>query len=822
MDSNTRQIRREVFMELLRIAGFVVYYIILILLGMGIFVGVFFVSKFLVLEAIPEVGSARVIILLLLVILAMWTVAAMFAVYLIKPLFSFTKNSKRTRVEVTREDCPELFDMVSELASQVGCKMPKHVYLTPEVNACVFYNTSFWSIFFPVRKNLEIGLGLFDGMSVEEVKSVLAHEFGHFSQKSMKVGSTVYVTNSILYNITYGVDFWDGLLDKMTLSDHQVWRIAGGITRAFTNGIGKINAWLYGRVQKGYMKLSRQMEYDADNISCSIVGSDVFKSAMCKIETLSYKDATYRNLLNDMVGNNQIVEDYFVGRAVSDELNDFKGHPVLSYDRMLDSLVRSAGAPSKVKVDNMWSSHPSTEDRLANADRSPASDLRTSPAPAWSLISDAVRDKVSSNLIRLYKEAYPEIETLAEDGVRAYIQNYLANCMPEKMRPFFDRDILLFDIEEATDALSANPEMDINPFTDENLATLEEYRTAIRDYETLRAVMSGQIEAKEIMYQGESYSKHALPLKRHEEYLNELVERVRAIDRTMCMYVMRVVPPSTIGAILDMYVAIFYANDFNRKCSEIMVAKENLIAELNLPIRRNEEEYNLLVGEVNSFDRRLNKLIEENCSGKYMSVVLDEEHIKQINDYLAEGQHGMAGSIDVEELKRVFSMADYLADIHSRIEGVAKKAICEQALYLRPFVGLPQVAESAVAITSQAFENDEIIVKALAIDFQPEQTVVFLSFKGKDNGKLFHSTGLSFLEDDKGRQFGIQNSTIPFGPQKAMAEDTEEYIYAESYPSIPEDAATLSLKVGEVCLFKDIDVRSIRLDKENTDNIKTQ
>jgi Zn-dependent protease with chaperone function len=39
------------------------------------------------------------------------------------------------------------------------------------------------------RKNLQIGIGLVNSVTVSEFKAVLAHEFGHFSQRSMKVAA---------------------------------------------------------------------------------------------------------------------------------------------------------------------------------------------------------------------------------------------------------------------------------------------------------------------------------------------------------------------------------------------------------------------------------------------------------------------------------------------------------------------------------------------------------------------------------------------------------------------------------------------------------
>ena len=37
-------------------------------------------------------------------------------------------------------------------------------------------------MFLPVKKNLTMGLGLINSTTVSELKSILAHEFGHFSK----------------------------------------------------------------------------------------------------------------------------------------------------------------------------------------------------------------------------------------------------------------------------------------------------------------------------------------------------------------------------------------------------------------------------------------------------------------------------------------------------------------------------------------------------------------------------------------------------------------------------------------------------------------
>ena len=151
--------------------------------------------------------------------------SVMFMAFLIKFIFVKHRNESDQRVEVTAQDHPLLFAFIDRLTTEVGSPKPYKVFLSPSVNASVFYNSSFWSLFLPVQKNLEIGLGLVNSLNLSEFKAVMAHEFGHFSQRSMKLGSYVYVVNRVIYNLVYDRDGWDRLLDK--------WADAGGFWSYF-------------------------------------------------------------------------------------------------------------------------------------------------------------------------------------------------------------------------------------------------------------------------------------------------------------------------------------------------------------------------------------------------------------------------------------------------------------------------------------------------------------------------------------------------------------------------------------------------------------
>src|SRR5205807_10058326 len=119
-------------------------------------------------------------------------------------------------------------------------------YLSPQVNAGVFYSRSLLDLSYPVRKNLVIGLGLVNALNVNEFKAVLAHEFGHFSQSATALGVYVYTATSILADMVWGRDAWDEILADWCHMDFRVaifgWILAGVV-------------WALRRVLRGAFRL---------------------------------------------------------------------------------------------------------------------------------------------------------------------------------------------------------------------------------------------------------------------------------------------------------------------------------------------------------------------------------------------------------------------------------------------------------------------------------------------------------------------------------------------------------------------------------------
>jgi len=150
-------------------------------------------------------------------------VASLFlGIFLIKAFFFVqTKYDVQDR-EVKPQEEPLLFDFLYKLADEIGAPRPHKVYLSNRVNASVFYDLSFLNLFFPSKKNLEIGLGLINVLNLGEFKAVLAHEYGHFAQRSMLVGRWVYIANQIAVAVIAKRDALDAFLAGLSRIDLRI------------------------------------------------------------------------------------------------------------------------------------------------------------------------------------------------------------------------------------------------------------------------------------------------------------------------------------------------------------------------------------------------------------------------------------------------------------------------------------------------------------------------------------------------------------------------------------------------------------------------
>lgn len=354
----------------------------------------------------------------------------MFFGFLLKFLFKNHNTENPLHVEVTEEEHPKLFQFIRQLSSEVGAPFPKRVFVNHEINAAVFYHSTVLSLFFPVKKNLLVGLGLVNSISLDEFKAVLAHEFGHFSQSSMKLGSYVYMANSMIYDMVYERDKWDELLERWKKMDGRI-AIFAWILSPIIWLVRLFMMMLYQGLNLLHSSLSRQMEYHADLVAVSVSGSNSLINALYKIglsnESYNFtldqlQTANDQSIYsNDIFFNHRKCHDYLETNNDSFREHSFSNKVTEPESRyMLFDKDDGTGT-------NMYASHPSNFKREKNAKAIFVEGVIDSRS-AWQLFDkpDQLAQRVTENLYKISLND-EKIRFLSKREAQDFIANELSD-----------------------------------------------------------------------------------------------------------------------------------------------------------------------------------------------------------------------------------------------------------------------------------------------------------------------------------------------------------------------------------------------------------
>lgn len=271
-------------------------------------------------------------------------------------MVSRAKDGERPGVAVTREQEPELWRTVEELAERVRTAPPDEIRLVAEVNAAVSEDTRFLGLR-ATRRTMYIGLPLLQELTVDEMRAVLGHELGHYSGAHTRLGAPVYRGRLALIATVEGLD------------DHPWMR------KVFST-----YATLYLRISQA---VSRRQELEADEFSVAIGGRRAASEALRKIHLTSDAWDIYMSSYVGMtgMGGNRPAEIFGGFRALVAD-------PVRQAE-----LAKAAEEPEETSP---YDSHPGLRERLAaiavlpepalTPDARPASVLLRDPAAATDLI----------------------------------------------------------------------------------------------------------------------------------------------------------------------------------------------------------------------------------------------------------------------------------------------------------------------------------------------------------------------------------------------------------------------------------------------------
>jgi len=361
-------------------------------------------------------------------------VCASITILLVKGLF-FVKPARHPgSFEITAAEEPVLFEFLERLARESDAPRPHRVFVSHLVNAAVSYDLSVLGLFFSSRKDLDVGLGLVNALSLSEFKAVLAHEFGHFAQRSMAVGRWVYVAQQIATQIVYRRDRLDRLL--VWLGNLPLWVAwVGWVISLVVWSIRSLLETVFVLVQLAHRALTREMEMQADLVSVSLSGSDALPHALHRLQAAD--DAMDRALAaaaGELKAGRAFADLFAIQERITHHVVRVLGAEEYGTPPPVPSDGRSAHrvfADQIATPPRMWATHPSNREREENAKAyylpAPADDR-----PAWLLFSDPdqLRRRSTQRLI----DAVPHADALEQPPEGEILERIDADFAG----PFFD------------------------------------------------------------------------------------------------------------------------------------------------------------------------------------------------------------------------------------------------------------------------------------------------------------------------------------------------------------------------------------------------
>ncbi len=542
-----RNIRKEATSVFVQAVLFVIYYILLMLFGVALFVCAGWVT-WKIIDTFAEgnvasIGmvSIRGFIFLLIAFLAMWWFCIQIGIYLLKPLFQTVDSGNEDRCEISENEAPELFAMVREIARATGNRMPEHVYLTSEVNACVSYNSvSVWSLLFPGRKNLTIGIGLLQGLNQSELKAILSHEFGHFSQGSMRFGVVTYRLLLISRDMVEYAREQKKNDILARASEEYPWYFF--IATYPISAIASMTISFYNHIEKRNRSLSRYMEFEADAEACHIAGARPHISALCKTEIMSKRFAIYEQMVFELLKEKNSVKHYLDGYSfVCEQFSQDEKLNIGPLDVITEPVGDEALFPSRISIIDGWNTHPSLNERIANAQLLAKDGEGINTDSAAALIETSVLDKVGlKHQMRLATNLSHTIywtQGLEHDDFTLWAsKQHAEHRLPHFIFPFINKRVVSFQFPSEDDITSEDEEY---PFTNENRNLILEYNSAIKDWQILSGIKSKEYDVTMFLYNGKLYNDANEPLALEKAYLDPLFDRWKELDVKIFKYLLR-------------------------------------------------------------------------------------------------------------------------------------------------------------------------------------------------------------------------------------------------------------------------------------------
>ncbi len=254
-------------------------------------------------------------------------------------------------IRKTEADCPRLFAAVKDVAERVDTDPVDEIWIAPGADISVHQEgRGPFGLFGSRRRVLTLGLCMMPYLTITELKSILAHEYAHFSHQD-----TMY--NRFVAQVSLAIG-----KARQGMAETGGW-------------VTWINPfyWFFFLYAKSYALLSsgfsRSREYLADRMACCLYGGDVFVTALQKAITEGslFEITIYENIIRKLEKGKAYVNAY-------EEFRKFRNGGLTTEELEQFSRKIIQEKPS------LFASHPTFAERVEAAKALPRSSKKDTVA----------------------------------------------------------------------------------------------------------------------------------------------------------------------------------------------------------------------------------------------------------------------------------------------------------------------------------------------------------------------------------------------------------------------------------------------------------
>lgn len=442
--------------------------------------------------------------------------------YVITPLVLNNKYNSGD-VLVDELQCPKLFSVINDVAKEAGCPMPYKVFLNTGYKVGVSFQGQITH-----QHILHLGVGLLQFLNVGELKAIIAHEYGHISQKDDKLTSKI----GKLYNICKTL-IESSVIENRRTSLAKKWYYS--LSNTILNVILSDLLTSFTEIEKKYLAISKDFEFMADTFACNVAGDVALTSALYKLLYLKEPKKKYDNVIKNLLEKDIVCENYWDAFKLFIKLET----GIAPFDFNIINHKISISKESRLTIQRNLSSHPSITDRITQISKY-RKEVFIDKTHSIALVTPDLLQKVADMHINHVKQTitYSLDSHVNKTFKNHEFEQYCKDYFVTSDHSIYAEELgipLNYDSHISSEHMAS-------PFNVENELLLKEWSAARQDYDNLQK-LSNNIryttdESYTIIYNGSLYNSCELDLvlKMHIDYMKDKLERVKRLGNEIISF----------------------------------------------------------------------------------------------------------------------------------------------------------------------------------------------------------------------------------------------------------------------------------------------